>query len=339
MSRTSIATLTLALFCLSNSISPVPVTAQDNDKPKSSVENQDDKPSAKPDTQPTAASETSTSSPQPATRAPDATSVLEVRNAILKTLESTTVAAQTAGIISALDVKEGYTVKPGQELARIRDTAVRLQVERAKAAADVALAKQKDDIDVRLATKSLAVAENEYQRAVKANSRVPDTYPINEIDRLKLVADRARLEVERAAYLKSMAALEGNIADTEYRQSLELQDRHRIQALVSGVVVSIEKHVGEWVEPGTPILKIERIDRLRVEGFVPAADATRKIVGQNARVAMTLSTGTVETQGRVVFVSPSIDPILSTARVFIEIDNTEAMFRPGLTVSAHIQLP
>ena len=263
---------------------------------------------------------------------------LEVRNAILKTFESTSIAAQTAGIIVSIDVKEGHTVKTGQELGRIRDDAVRLQVNRAKAAMELAKRKKNDDIDERLAKKSQAVAMNEYQRAVVANQRVRDTYPLNEIDRLKLVADRSQLEVERASHLRSIAALEAGISETEYEQALEQQERHRFISLVPGIVVSIEKHVGEWVEPGTPLLKIERIDRLRVEGFVSAMDSMRDLTGQTATVSLASGQGTFQVKGKVVFVSPSVDPILATARVFIEVENEKFKLRPGLGVRATIHL-
>ncbi|MCC6511167.1 MAG: efflux RND transporter periplasmic adaptor subunit [Pirellulaceae bacterium] len=270
--------------------------------------------------------------------APANVELLQVNNAILKTIESTTIAAQASGIIDSILVKEGHRVKVGQELGRIRDAGVRLQVERAKAAMDVAKRKQQDDIDERLAKKSKAVAENEYQRAVAANARVSDTYPVNEIDRLKLVADRSGLEVERATYLRSMASLEAVIAETEYRQALEVQERHRLVCPVAGIVVSIEKHVGEWVEPGVALLKIERMDRLRVEGFVSAADSMQNLAGRPASVEFSSAAGTVQAKGTVVFVSPSIDPIASTARVFIEIANADNQFRPGLGVRATIHL-
>ncbi len=263
---------------------------------------------------------------------------IEVRNGILKTLESTTIAAQASGIITTISVKEGHTVKSGQELGRIRDDAVRLQIDRAKAAMEVAKRKKDDDIDERLANKSHAVAMNEYQRAVAANQRVRDTYPLNEIDRLKLVADRSQLEIERAKHLRSMSALEAAITETEYRQALEQQERHKLVSLVPGIVVSIEKHVGEWVEPGTALLKVERIDRLRVEGFVSAAESMRNLMGQKATVSLSSTQGTTEVKGKVVFVSPSVDPILATARVFIEVENDQNKLRPGLGVRATIHM-
>lgn len=263
---------------------------------------------------------------------------LPVENAMLKSMDTTTVASQIAGIVNSVTVKEGHVVKVGQELGRIRDTAVKLQIERAKAAVNVAKSKEKNDIDERLAQKNQAVAENEYQRAVKANQMVRDTYPLNEIDRLKLVSDRAKLETERAVFLRTMASLDSTIAETELRQALELLDRHRVLSPTIGIVVSIEKHAGEWVEPGSELMKIERIDQLRIEGFVKADDASMDLLERTAQVRLTQRTGTIESTGKVSFVSPSVSPIDGTVRIYVDIDNKEGKFRPGLHVDTTILL-
>lgn len=257
---------------------------------------------------------------------------IQVESAILKTVETTVLSAEVAGIISVLDVKEGLVVEPGRELGRIRDEAVKLDLERAKTAIELAKKKQQSDIDQRLATKSQAVADNEYQRASAANLRVPDTYPPNEIDRLRLVADRAKLEVERAKYQRDLATMDVTLAEHEYRKFYELYLRHKIKAPSAGVVVSIDKHLGEWVEPGTPLLTIVRTDLLRVEGFVTAEQAARIQVGDEAEVSL----DALRANAKVVFISPDTNPVNSQVRVFLEFENTKVEFRPGLRVKAKL---
>ncbi|HUP79429.1 MAG TPA: hypothetical protein VM260_12835, partial [Pirellula sp.] len=46
---------------------------------------------------------------------------LYVEGAILKTIESTSVAAQVSGMVQVLNVKEGAKVKLNQEIGRVRD--------------------------------------------------------------------------------------------------------------------------------------------------------------------------------------------------------------------------
>ena len=255
---------------------------------------------------------------------------LVVESAMLKTIESTQVAAHASGIIREMTVKEGTIVKSGDEIGRIQDGGVKLQAERAKVAVEVARKKQANNIDVKLAAKNQAVAENEYQRAVAANQQLKDVYPINEIDRLKLIFDRTTLESERAAFEKSMAALEATAAEIEYKQALELCERHRIIAPCDGVVTAVERRVGEWVEPGNVLLRIVQIDRLRIEGFLASHDASDDLLGKPAEVVIENSKPKLPLQAKLVFISPDANPVNGQVRVFLEIDNTDGKLRPGM---------
>lgn len=268
--------------------------------------------------------------------AADPTAEIVVSNAILKTIESTVIPSQVAGIISGLSAKEGMTVSEGQVLGKIRDDAIRLELARLKTAIEVAKKKHASDIDHRLAIKSQAVSENEYQRAVRANQQVRDTYPVNEIDRLKLIADRAKLEVERTVYMTEMAAMEIVQADHEYRKSYEVYSRHQIRSPVTGVITSVEKKVGEWVEPGADLVRVVRLDRLRIEGFIAAEQTIKNLVGHSARVTVVMGERTHETTGTVVFVSPDVNSVNSQVRVYLEIDNSKSLLRPGLQVKTSI---
>lgn len=261
---------------------------------------------------------------------------IEVQGAILKTIDATTLAAQVAGPLKKLLVKEGDLVNAGQALGSINDDSLRLELEQLKTQVAMAEKKQNDDINQRLAEKSRQVALTEYERALGANARVADTYPINEIDRLRLIADRAELEVERAAYEQELAVFDVTLAKGSYRQAYERYTRHQLVAPAGGVVVSVEKRIGEWVEPGTDLLRIVRIDQLRVEGFIPADQAHANLVGQAARVALVGEPNDPWWPGKVVFVSPDANPVNSQVRVFIEVDNGSAALRPGLRVRAAI---
>lgn len=262
---------------------------------------------------------------------------VHVEGAILKTIESTTLSARVSGVIERLEISEGHTVTAGQVLGKLDDEAIRLKLAQLRTQLDVAKRKLANDIDERLAMKSQQVAENEYQRALSANELVSNTYPINEIDRLRLVAERSRLEVERAAYGRELAALDVTLAEHEFRQADELQRRHIIVAPAPGVIVSVEKRAGEWIEPGAEILRIVRIDRLRVEGFIPAALAASDLVGRTAKIqTIDADEALHHVTGKVVFVSPDVNPVNAQVRVFIEIDNSQARLRPGSRVAATI---
>ncbi len=262
---------------------------------------------------------------------------LQVEGAILKTIEATTLAAAVPGTILELHVKEGDVVVAKQALGKIKDEAVRLELTQLKTQIELSRRKQANDINRRLAEKGKQVADNEHQRALNANARVPDTYPINEIDRLKLVADRAQLEVERALLEQELAAFDVSLALGNYRKSYELYMRHQIVAPADGVVVAVEKRIGEWVEPGTDLLRIVRTNPLRVEGFIMATDIHGDLMKRSAVISLVGGASEDSVLGRVVFVSPDVNPVNSQIRVFIEVENADGKLRPGMRVHARIE--
>ncbi|MEK0425749.1 MAG: hypothetical protein RJB11_1840, partial [Planctomycetota bacterium] len=136
---------------------------------------------------------------QPANESPTpvkSTNQILIDGAILKTVEVTSVAAQVQGLLNSVWVREGDRVKAQAPLASIQSTTTELQLNRAKVAMDIAQKNFESNIDIDLAEKNFAVAENEFVQAIESNKRVQDVYPPMEVDRLKLVRDRAKLEVD-----------------------------------------------------------------------------------------------------------------------------------------------
>lgn len=253
---------------------------------------------------------------------------LRLEAAIVKSIDSTVVAAPVAGIIKSVAIKEGMLVKTGQELVKIRDDAIRIQVEKSKVAIEQAKSKQASDIDLQIATKSMEVAKNEYERAIAANERVANVYPRNEVDRLRLVMDRATLEVARAKFVQEILAMEVAVAEWENKQHLEHSLRHKILSPCDGVVVSVDRRPGEWTELGGGLAQIVSTDRLRIEGFLQSDDVGANMVGTKATVKVKTPEPT-EFEAVVVFVSPEINPLNSQVRVFLEVENPDGILRPG----------
>lgn len=117
------------------------------------------------------------------------------------------------------------------------------------------------------------------------------------------------------------------------QQTLTLSEiRHakrRVLAPLSGEVVEILRQQGEWVEPGTPVLKIENLDRLRIEGFVAAASGSKALIGRSVQIAV----GNRRVRGVVTYVGESVD-VKGEVVIHAEFDNTKRIMRPGEAVQA-----
>lgn len=262
---------------------------------------------------------------------------ITLKTPILKPTQTVSVAAGVAGVIDSVLVCEGDEVAIGQTLVRVRCDEAKLSHERALLAFETAAAKATRDVDVRLAEKSAEVAEQELARTLKANLLAADTYPPNEVDRYRLMFERSKIEVERYKLDQQLAQLAKKQAEVELKQTQQQIDHHSISSTVQAMVVSVEKHAGEWVDPSTKILELMSINRLRVEGFVDGNDALGIKKGAPANVTISTSKAQQSVSGKVTFVSPTANPANGQVRVYIEIENRELQFRPGMATTAAIR--
>ena len=184
----------------------------------------------------------------PSAIAQTATGAIMVKNAILKPTQTVSIAAGVAGVIESVLVTEGDIVSIDQTVVRIRCDEAKLNHERAKLALEMATAKATRDVDIRLAEKSAQVAEQELGRTLKANSLAADTYPANEVDRYRLMFERSKIEIERFKLDQLLALLAKKQAEIELKQTQQAIDRHAIGSTTQAMVVSVEKHAGEWVD-------------------------------------------------------------------------------------------
>jgi macrolide-specific efflux system membrane fusion protein len=92
------------------------------------------------------------------------------------------------------------------------------------------------------------------------------------------------------------------------------------------------------VEPGEDVARIVRIDRLRAEGFSDARKTRSDWVERPVTIHVQLGSTEPEAfSGKIVFVSPEIDPVNGQIAIWAEIDNPDLLLRPGLrgTMTIH----
>ena len=91
------------------------------------------------------------------------------------------------------------------------------------------------------------------------------------------------------------------------------------------------------MKPGEQIFRIVRTDRLRAEGFVQASDVVEDLRGRPVSVVPDLQSKVVQPfTGKIVFVSPEIDPVNGQVRVWAEVENPNGHLRPGLRATMTI---
>ena len=237
----------------------------------------------------------------------------------------------------------------------------------------IASRKSDNDVSVRHAMKSRDAAKADLDRALAARKEFAKSVSQTEVDRLKLIVEKNELEIEKAEFEKELADLQKQIEDStilEQDQTVErlklsveqarLQkevdgltrelksrlvdqaklhvQRRQIRSPLDGVVVEIMRHRGEWLEPGQRVLRIVRLDRLRVEGFVDAKKIRGELRDAPVRVEVELADQVkAKVKGKIVFVSPEVDPVNGQVRVWAEVENPDLRLRPGLQAEMVIE--
>jgi macrolide-specific efflux system membrane fusion protein len=256
-------------------------------------------------------------------------SAIDVQSVVLRLLEEAEVPSQEAGVITNVAVREGQRVKQGELLTQIDDQVAKLAAEATKAKYDIAKAKATNDVRLRFAQKSTEVSQAELRRSTESIERFAKSVSQSQLDVEKLTVQKNQLEGEQATQEQLVATLEMRQQECELNAARTQIARRRVVAPFDGVIVQIYARKGEWAEPGQKALRIVNVDRLKAEGFIRAEDAKGNVVGRPIRLVIEPGGEQNTFAGKIVFVSPEVDPITGQVRIWAEIDNRDGRLRPG----------
>ena len=218
------------------------------------------------------------------------------------------VSALVPGRVAELSVAEGDTVKVGQVLARLDDRTYRDQLQQAEAA----LAQAKANLD----NAKLARTRNEdlFQRGIVARKDLEDS--------------RTQESVAAASLQQAEAAME--LARLQVTRS-------EITSPLDGVVAKRFVSAGEQVD-GTaaqPIVEVANLREVEFLGNAPAMYLAKMRAGEAVTVTTEAAPGR-EFSGRVVAVSPSVDPATGVGFVRIRVPNPGGLLRLGIFLKADV---
>ena len=225
---------------------------------------------------------------------------------------SVEVGTRAEGIVDTLYVERGDRVEAGQALVDL-DAAVEL--------ADLALARARAEKEAELNAKAASLALSERRAARNERLAASRAISIEAADEGETEAALAALELEQARKAARVAGLEAE------RARLRLEQR-TIRSPIDGVVVERFLSPGE-LATDEPILRLARIDPLRVEVIVPAEHFGDIARGSRAEV---LPEAPFEgaRPATVAIVDGLIDAASGTFGVRLELPNPEHAIPAGL---------
>jgi macrolide-specific efflux system membrane fusion protein len=244
---------------------------------------------------------------------------------LVSLVEEAKVPAREPGVLVELTVREGATVRRGDVIAKIDDDQPQMEKRKAKAEHDQAVAKAESDVDVRYSVAAEQVAEAEHKKALESHAKVPGS--VTEVERARLMLNerKSELQIEQAELERRMAALAAASKGVELEAAENAIERRLIKSPLDGVVVQIFPHQGEWMQPGDPLARVVRADKLRVEGYVDSSRfGPEEVRDRPVTVEVTLADNRRESfAGRIVFTSPLVESG-GDYRVFAEVENRQA---------------
>ena len=243
------------------------------------------------------------------------------------------ISSEASGEIVYLGVRDGDTVRMGQQLVRIRPDMMQSVLEQTRAAAEAS----------RMA---ITVAKAEYDRTEADLKRATELYKKQFASREDF--DRASAAFQSAGGRLAQAQADYERAKGALRETMVNVNRTTINAPMSGVVTYLgvesgEKVVGTAQMQGTEIMRIADLSTMNAWVQVDENDVAQISVGDTARIKVD-ALPDVELRGIVYEISHS--PIVSgqgtqeevvNFQVRIRIIDPEGRMRPGMSCSVDIE--
>jgi len=235
---------------------------------------------------------------------------------LIEALRSTDIGSPVIVVVQNVNVERGDVVKKGQVLAVLR-----AGVERATL--NVASSRAESVAEVQSAQ---AAALFNRDRLVRAE----DLFRQQFISQQAL--DQARAEAVQSDQ-KLALVREQHLLSRQERDVAEAQLSQRvIRSPFDGVIAERFVSAGERVDD-KPIVRVSKLDPLRVQLVVPVAMYTEVWTGAMATVWPELP-GATPLQARVTMVDKVVDPASNTFRVHLELPNPDHAMPAGLRCKA-----
>ena len=267
----------------------------------------------------------------------------KVTHCVVKVIEEVNVPAREPGTLLAIEVREGQAVKKGAAVAKLEDTDALAKLKIAKAEYRVAQVQASSEIRVRAAQAAAEVAETEFLRGENILPSDNKKSEERRLKRLLLAPRQAHLKTDVARLDHEIAKLNEAVRAAQLQTAQNQVNRRRVLSPMDGQIVQVYRHVGDWVNPGDPIIHLVRMDRLRVDGLISAAEfAPEEVMGKPVEIIVRLTRGrTARLKSKISFASPIVEAN-GRYRISAEINNPRQgefwQLRPGLTAEMMISL-
>jgi membrane fusion protein (multidrug efflux system) len=158
----------------------------------------------------------------------------------------------------------------------------------------------------------------------------------------------ARTDLERKRDLlakKAIAQSEWDAAQSQLRQMeaevaemKALVDRKRLEAPFDGIVGIRQVNIGQYLQPGMPIVPLQSMDPIHVEFALPQTDLPLIAVGKKVQVNAA-GLGDSHFTGEITAIDSRVDEATRNIMVEATVPNPDHKLLPGMFVDVEVLLP
>jgi membrane fusion protein (multidrug efflux system) len=234
--------------------------------------------------------------------------------------ESSDVAPDTSGRVTATPADVGQFVKQGDVLIRIQAVDANLRLDEARAAS----ARAEANLKLAESRHDLAQATAKRNDALVEKGLVPQT-----------VAEEARSAADSAVASVSVARASVSEAQAQLALAKKAVADVVVAAPFSGYISQRRVSMGEYVQPSTAVVTLLRIDPLRLQLTIPAVQAGQITIGQSVHARVDAFPSLVF-EGKITAVNPSIAAESRSFMVEARVPNPRAILKPGMFAVASV---
>ena len=202
--------------------------------------------------------------------------------------------------IEKLYADEGDYVEEGGLIASISAPSINHGLEQAKA--------------------SLAAVKAQLENLAAENERAERLYNENAMSKQQYDAVKSQYEATQAQLDQTRAAVrtaESNVSDTEVR------------APIAGIIGQKFYEAGDMINMAQPLVTVVQMRQVKTVFNVTEEDLGKLADGQKAEISVKSYPDTVFT-GKVIKISPVLDPLTRMAEVEVLVDNPDLKLKPGM---------
>jgi len=278
----------------------------------------------------------------PVSDASAASNVIE--RCLVVVIDQAEVPAREAGVLSAIKAQPGAQVSAGATVAQLDDSDARARLDVATSELKLAQYESASRARVEAASAEAHVTESEFLQGADLRSTGREgELSDQQLRRLLLSPRRAGLATASAELDHQLLSFKTRVKEALLAEAQLEVNRRSILAPLDGEIVEVHKNAGEWVSPGEPVVRIVRMEKLRVQGYVQASDfAPQEVLRAQATARIQLARGReVKLPCRITHASALVETS-GQYRIWAEVENRREngqwMLQPGLTAVLELHL-